>query len=143
MNKAIQQAAIAAAANTERTDASPQVVLREGQQEFAAASDLRATHGKEHVITEADIVAPGKGVESGDRAVEPKSKPKTAATKLAVKVRAICGNVRSCRLSPFRAPVGKPRDRNQRTPRINIPATTPRDYKINKTYSTIDVDSTQ
>lgn len=89
VNKALQQAAIAAAANTERTDTSPQVTMREGQKEFVAASDPKATHGKEHVTTEADIVAVRKDMESGDRVVEPKSKPKTPATKLAVKVRAV------------------------------------------------------
>lgn len=74
VTKVIQQAATSAAANAERSDTSPHVTMKEGQKDFVAASNPGAGDGKEHVTTEAEIVAPAKGVEAGDRVVEPKPK---------------------------------------------------------------------
>lgn len=68
--KVIQQAAISVAANTERANTSPHVTMREGQEDFVAASDPGPMDEKERVITEAEIVAPAEGVKAGDRVVE-------------------------------------------------------------------------
>lgn len=71
VNKAIEEAAKAAVARTERVQPIPEVTMREGEKLFTAASDSGADNGKEHVTTEAELVASGLGGETGKRVVDP------------------------------------------------------------------------
>lgn len=96
VNKVIEKAAVDAAARTAaQGGVLPEVEMREGEQQFAAAasSGVSTTKRKEPVTTEADVVAPAHGVGAGDRVVDAKmeKKPKKAKaspakTKAAKKV---------------------------------------------------------
>lgn len=74
VNKALEQAALDATARLARHDpVLPDITMREGQKQFAATSETGTgvNGAKEHLMTEADIVAPPSGVEAGDRTVDP------------------------------------------------------------------------
>lgn len=81
VNRVIEQAAVEAVARTAQSNAPPDVTMREGQKQFAAASETGAKEVGEPVTTEAAVVAPAKGVEAGDRQVDAKPKKAKKAKK--------------------------------------------------------------
>ncbi|CAB1105642.1 unnamed protein product [Ectocarpus sp. CCAP 1310/34] len=88
VDRLIEKAAVEAAARTAPGDASPQVEMQEGQQRFGAPSGVETKKGTEPVTTEADLLAPSRGVGVGDRLVA--SKPaKSKQSKKASKTSAV------------------------------------------------------
>lgn len=70
VNKLVEKAAVETAARTAQGSVSPQVEMREGQQQFAATSGSATKRGEEPVTTEAAVVSPAAGVGAGDRLVD-------------------------------------------------------------------------
>lgn len=78
VQKVIEEAVSTVTAGTLRVDTSPQVTMREGQNDFSAAPETKPGRDMERITTEAEIVAPDKGVGAGDRMVPPKRASATA-----------------------------------------------------------------